>query len=72
MKRLFLTASSIILVSLCWNVLSWAQDLSGPKLVFKEREFHLQEVMEGTVAEHVFRFFNHGDKPLKILHIKPG
>jgi len=54
------------------NVLSWAQDLSGPKLVFKEREFHLQEVMEGTVAEHVFRFFNHGDKPLKILHIKPG
>ena len=72
MKRLFLAASLIFLISFCCHALSWAQEFSGPKLVFKEREFHLQEVMEGTVAEHVFRFFNHGDKPLKILHIKPG
>jgi len=72
MKRFFFVTCSVILISFCWHGLSWAQETSGPKLVFEEREFHLQEVMEGKIAEHVFRVFNHGDKPLKILRVKPG
>lgn len=72
MKRLFLNASAIFFISFFWHISPWAQEFSGPKLVMKEREFHLQEVMEGKVGEHVFQVFNHGDEPLKIRHVKPG
>lgn len=72
MKRLFLTVSLILLMSAFWTGSLSAQEISGPKLVLKEQEVHLKEVMEGKVAEHVFKVFNRGDKPLKIMNVRPG
>ncbi len=72
MKRLFPTASTMLLVSVLWCSLLLAQEPGGPKLVLKEQEFNLKEVMEGKVVEHVFRVLNQGDEPLKIINVKPG
>jgi hypothetical protein len=72
MKRLFLTALTIFLVSVFWSSSLLAQEFGGPKLVLKEQEFNLKEVMEGKVVEHVFQVFNQGNKPLKIINVKPG
>jgi len=72
MKRLFLNALIIFLISVLWYSPLLAQELSGPKLVLKEQEFSFKEAMEGKVVEHVFQVFNQGDKPLKIINVKPG
>jgi len=70
MKRLFIL--TMLLISVCWSLSLSAREFSGPKLVLKERETNLMEVMEGKVVEHVFRVFNQGDEPLKIVNVKPG
>jgi hypothetical protein len=72
MKKIFLTTLTIFLISIFWCNSMSAQDFSGPKLVLKEQEFNLNEVMEGKVVEHVFQVSNQGDKPLKIINVKPG
>lgn len=72
MIRSFLTASTIFLVFILWYSLPLAQEFTGPKLVIKEQEFNFKEVMEGKVIEHTFQVLNQGDKPLKIINIKPG
>jgi hypothetical protein len=71
-KKLLLSLLTTLLISVCWIPTLPASAFSGPKLVLKEQEAHFKEVMEGKIVEHIFRVFNQGDEPLKILNVKPG
>ena len=51
---------------------AYAEEVSGPKMVLKERLFDFKEVKEGEVIEHAFKVLNHGDEPLEIVRVKPG
>jgi hypothetical protein len=65
------------MVFFCFNAFSphfgLAQnEATGPKAVYKEREFYFGEVMEGETIEHSFRVQNMGDQTLNIKRVKPG
>ena len=49
-----------------------AQEVLGPKMVLKEREFDCGEVKEGEVIEYTFSVLNQGDETLEIIRVKPG
>ena len=72
MKRLFVLASSGVLLYLALVSPSPAQTLSGPSMVLPERSFDFNEVEEGSVVEHAFKVLNKGDQPLLITNVNPG
>lgn len=72
MKRLFVLASSGVLLCLALVSRSPAQTFSGPSMVLPERSFDFTEVEEGSVVEHAFKVLNKGDQPLLITNVNPG
>jgi hypothetical protein len=72
MKRLFVLASSGVLLWLALFSSSPAQILSGPSMVLPERSFDFKEVDEGNVVEHAFKVLNRGNQPLQITNVNPG
>jgi hypothetical protein len=72
MKRLFILASSGILLCFALFSASAAQTPSGPSMVLPERFFDFKEVEEGKVVEHIFKVLNKGDQPLQITNVNPG
>jgi Protein of unknown function (DUF1573) len=72
MKRLFVLASSGVLLCLALFSSSPAQTLSGPSMVLPERSFDFKEVDEGNVVEHAFKVLNRGNQPLQITNVNPG
>jgi hypothetical protein len=72
MKRLFVLASSGVLLCLAFFSSSAAQTISGPSMVLPERSFDFEEVEEGKIVEHAFKVLNKGDQPLLITNVNPG
>jgi len=70
-KRVLMAIILSSLVFLCAYSIP-AQEVLGPKMVLKEREFDCGEVQEGKVIEHTFKVLNQGDEPLEIVGVKPG
>ena len=72
MRRRWLVRTVYIALFSFYSYSSSAQEVLGPKMVLKEREFDFGEVKEGEVIEHSFSVFNQGDAPLEIVRVKPG
>jgi len=72
MKRCWLIGViCIALVTLC-RYSTPAQEIKGPKMVFKEREFDFNDVKEGKVIRHTFQVLNQGDETLEIKKVAHG
>lgn len=72
MKRI----CSILFVLICGMILYAyniaAEDVAGPKLILKEKEFDFGEVIQGDTIEHIFTVANHGNETLEITKVSPG
>ncbi|HOP47426.1 MAG TPA: hypothetical protein PK874_07165 [Desulfobacteraceae bacterium] len=72
MKRIW----SILFVLICGMILYsynvTAEEISGPKLVLKEKVFDFGNVIQGEIIEHAFIVANEGDKHLEITRVNPG
>ena len=44
----------------------------GPRVEILDREIDLGPLVRGASAEAVFRLRNAGDRPLRLLKVKPG
>lgn len=71
MKKPVLVFVGLLFSAFFGNVVL-GQDGKGPGMTVVEREFDFKEVKEGAVLEHTFKVLNKGDKPLKIISVKPG
>lgn len=72
MRRRWFVRTACIALFLLYAYSAYAQEVLGPKMVLKEREFDCGEVKEGEVIEHTFSVLNQGDEPLEIVRVKPG
>ena len=72
-----------IFISICSGVIlvlslfvypsvSAAEEISGPRLVIKERIFEHEEVEQGAIIEHTFQVLNEGNETLEIKKVVPG
>ncbi len=73
MKR----ASSGTALIICWCLAATClaapeEEITGPRLIMKERFFNFQEVQEGDIIEHTFALSNSGSETLVIEEVKPG
>jgi hypothetical protein len=50
----------IALITLC-GYSTPAQEIKGPNMVLKEREFDFKDVKEGKIIRHTFQVLNQGD-----------
>ena len=72
MKRRWLVGIiCIALITLC-GYPAPAQEIMGPKIVLKEREFDFKDVKEGKIIRHTFQVLNQGDETLRIEKVSPG
>jgi hypothetical protein len=72
MKKILLLSLLCFPVSFFFNPFTFAQPLSGPRMVLEEKHHDLHEVNEGAVVEHSFKVKNQGDQVLEIQRVKPG
>lgn len=72
MKRIW----SILFVLICGMILYaynvTAEEISGPKMVIKEKVFDFGNVIEGETIEHAFIVANEGNNVLEITRVNPG
>jgi hypothetical protein len=73
MKTISIYVSMFIVLSLfVYPSVSAAEELSGPRLVIKERIFEHEKVEQGAIVEHTFQVRNEGDETLEIKKVVPG
>jgi len=70
-RRWFVGIICIALVTL-FGYSAPAQEIKGPNMVLKEREFDFKEVKEGKIIRHTFQVLNQGDETLEIKKVAPG
>ncbi len=65
----------LLVICLCLAVTCLAapeEEITGPRLIMKERFFNFQQVPEGEIIEHTFTISNGGSETLVIEEVKPG
>ena len=70
-RRWFVGIICIALVNL-FGYSAPAQEIKGPNMVLKEREFDFKDVKEGKIIRHTFQVLNQGDETLEIKKVAPG
>jgi len=70
-RRWFVGIICIALVTL-FGYSAPAQEIKGPNMVLKEREFDFKDVKEGKIIRHTFQILNQGDETLDIKKVTPG
>ena len=71
MKKSLVLAGLVMTATLfAWGL--WAQEFKGPKLVATEIKYDFGNIVQGTVAIHVFEIRNAGDEPLIIDRVVPS
>jgi hypothetical protein len=48
------------------------EETLAPKIVFREKGFVAEEVLEGAIIEHTYKVYNKGNGVLRINRISPG
>ena len=73
MKTLSIYAGMLMILSLfVYPSVAVAEEMSGPRLVIKERIFEHEEAEQGAIIEHTFEVRNEGDETLEIKKVVPG
>jgi hypothetical protein len=72
MKKILLFSLLCLPVSFFFNPFTFAQPLSGPRMILEEKHHDFNEVNEGEEVEHSFKVKNLGDQVLEIQRVKPG
>jgi len=72
MKRCWLVGIICIALLSIFGYSAPAQEIKGPKMVLKEREFDFKDVKEGKIVRHTFQVLNQGDETLEIKKVAPG
>ncbi|MBW1702265.1 MAG: DUF1573 domain-containing protein [Deltaproteobacteria bacterium] len=72
MRRYWLVGIVCIAVFSIFGYSAPAQEIKGPKMVLKEREFDFKDVKEGKAIRHTFHVLNQGDETLRIIKVRPG
>ena len=73
MKTLSIYAGMLMMLSLSvYPSIAVAEEISGPRLVIKERIFEHAEVEQGAIVQHTFEVRNEGDETLEIKKVVPG
>ena len=62
----------VIICAVLFGGHCWAQEPSGPKMVFEETDFDAGQVLQGEIIEHAFTVRNSGDQALEIHKVNPG